>query len=377
MNILLLNYEYPPLGGGAGNATYNYAREFVELGHTVVVLTSAYKKIFDYSNENGVHLYRIPALRKYQDRSNPFQMIAYNISSIVFCERIIKQYRIDKAIAFMSIPSGITALYVKKKYNVSYLISLQGGDVPGSQKNVTLLHKLISPLRKSILSNAKKVVAVSEGLAEKSNKIDKSNICVINAGVDITYFKPDIKTEKYNNFLYVGRFSEEKNITYIIKQFHLLHKDFPKMRLCLVGNGPKLPEIKALIAENDLCKVIDLFDWQEKNTLLKIYNCSDILINASFGEGMSNTILEAMSCGLVILASDVTGNNDLIKDQENGILFSLCEENSLYYKMKKLILDNNLMKILKHKSRETVCKKYTWEMSAKRYIDFLRTEVCK
>ena len=372
MNILLLNYEYPPIGGGAGNATYNYAREFVKLGHTVVVLTSAYKKIYEYSNENGVHLYRVPSLRKHQDRSNPFQMLAYNLSSIVFCKRIIKQYKIDKTIAFMSIPSGISAIVIKTLFNIPYLIFLGGGDVPGSQTNVDCMHKIVTPLRRAILKNASYIVAVSEGLANLSLKTDEYHVNVIPTGVDMKFFKPISKVITDDIiFLYVGRLSEEKNINLIIKQFKKVIDDGLKAKLHLVGNGPLYKSLFKLCEEFQLMSDIKFYNWVDKNSLLNIYQESDCLINASKGEGLSNTILEAMSCGLAILASDVTGNNDLIKHNLNGLLFSLDEENSLYYNMKKLVLDNCLMKHLKQKSRETVFQEYSWQISAEKYINLL------
>ena len=75
---------------------------------------------------------------------------------------------------------------------------------------------------------------------------------------------------------------------------------------------------------------------------------------------------------LAVVASNVTGNNDLIKHEENGLLFSLNEDNGLYKALKRLVVDNNLFKYLKSKSREEACEYYAWEMSARKYIELLR-----
>lgn len=373
MNILLLNYEYPPIGGGAGNATYNYAKEFVKLGHTVVVLTSAYKQIYKYSNENGVHLYRVPALRKYADRSNPYQMIAYSLSSIIFCKRIIKQYKIDKAIAFMSIPSGISALTIKKVFKLPYILFLGGGDVPGFVPQINRFHRFISLLRREILKNAIRVIAVSDGLAKLSEQTDPIKVTTIHTGVNIEYFKPSAmnKETKEITFIFSGRFAHQKNLFYVINQFSLLFKKYKDAKLILIGDGPDKEKMQTLINENNISDRIIIKNWMSKDELLKEYQNADCFINASFIEGLSNSNIEAMSCGLAILASDVTGNNDLIQNNINGLLFSLSEEDSLYNAMKKIILNKELLVTLKQKSRETVCKYYTWEVSALQYIKLL------
>jgi len=373
LKILLLNYEYPPIGGGAGNATYNYAREFVKLGHNIVVLTSAYEKLYEYSNENGVHLYRVPALRRYQDRSNPFQMLAYNISSIIFCKRIIKQYKIDKTIAFMSIPSGITALSIKKLYKIPYIVSLRGGDVPGFVPEIDFFHNLISPLRRKVLEKASQIIAVSDGLAKLSEQTDHIKVTTIHTGVNTDYFKPmpTIKETKEITFIFSGRFARQKNLFYIINQFSLLVKECKAVKLILIGDGPDKEKMQTLINENNMSDIIIIKHWMSKDELLIEYQNADCFINASFIEGFSNSNIEAMSCGLAILASDVTGNNDLIQHEENGLLFSLDEENSLYHIMKKIVLDHDLLKTLKQKSRETVCQEYTWQMSAKKYLELI------
>jgi glycosyltransferase involved in cell wall biosynthesis len=372
LNILLINYEYPPIGGGAGNATYNYAREFEKLGHDVVVVTSAFGCIYEYKNENGVHLYRIPALRKYKEKSNPVQMMSFVFSTLLFSYSIIKRHKISHSISFMSIPSGIVGLIIKKMYNLPYLIFLGGGDVPGSQPELDFFHKIVSPLRKSVLKNAKHIIAVSDGLKQLSMQTDRYSTMTINTGVDIKYFEPKLKNNESVCFIYVGRFSAEKNIEYIIKEFALLANETNNTFLYMVGNGPLYEKALELCHKLDLKKRIKFFGWVNKIELRDIYHLSDSIINASKAEGLSNTNLEAMASGLAVVASNVTGNNDLIKHEENGLLFSLNEDNGLYKALKRLVEDKNLLNYLKSKSREEACEYYAWEMSARKYIELLR-----
>jgi glycosyltransferase involved in cell wall biosynthesis len=497
MNILLLNYEYPPLGGGAGNATQYYAKEFAKMGHNVVVLTSALPSSLRKNNtkivilrkfpssggvacrrhdgvvvfhvrlvsdrhgaitrkfpskegwlrsrrgvfsctvggkvcngaitrkfptncrgrtcvcpknlqlskkqgqtqglplqrmtaeqtgcgerggnevdgimhsRDNIHIYRIPALRKHIDRSNPLQMMAYVISSMFYCRKIIQTHKVEKVIAFMSIPSGITALFINIFFRIPYLIFLGGGDVPGSQSNATLYHKIIFPLRRSILKNAKNIVAVSEGLAQLSQKTDKYPVKVIHTGVDVDFYHPLLDTTQKDElrFLYVGRFANEKNVELIINQFKLLLIEGFNVRLDLVGDGP----LSEILKKESLSQAgnIVFHNWIDKDTLRKVYQESDIMVNASIAEGLSNALLEAMSSGLAIVASDVIGNRDLIHHEDNGLLFSLDNENDLYKAMKRLINDQVLLNRLRVRSRQCVIENYSWEKSAMEYLNLL------
>ena len=64
MKILMLNYEFPPMGGGAGNATDNISKELVKMGHDVTVLTSRYSKQKKIEVKDGVKVHRVFSLRK-------------------------------------------------------------------------------------------------------------------------------------------------------------------------------------------------------------------------------------------------------------------------------------------------------------------------
>ena len=168
-----------------------------------------------------MHLYRIPALRKYKEKSNPVQMMSFVFSTLLFSYSIIKRHKISHSISFMSIPSGIVGLIIKKMYNLPYLIFLGGGDVPGSQPELDFFHKIVSPLRKSVLKNAKHIIAVSDGLKQLSMQTDRYSTMTINTGVDIKYFEPKLKI--MNLFvLFMSDVFQQKNIEYIIKEFALL-----------------------------------------------------------------------------------------------------------------------------------------------------------
>ena len=81
MHILLINSEYPPIGGGAGNASANIARELAALGLQVSIVTAHFGNQPKLEIHDNVTIYRIQALRRKQDRSGALEQIAFIISA--------------------------------------------------------------------------------------------------------------------------------------------------------------------------------------------------------------------------------------------------------------------------------------------------------
>ena len=89
MRILFINYEYPPVGGGAATATAAIARALVDLGHAVVILTGKFKRLPEVSESDGIVVHRIPSLRTKIDRSGVFEMGLFLICGLIFTRSII------------------------------------------------------------------------------------------------------------------------------------------------------------------------------------------------------------------------------------------------------------------------------------------------
>src|SRR5580692_8808403 len=104
MTYLLINYEYPPLGGGAATASKNLGEALTRRGNRVVVLTSAYKHLRGVSDEDNITVIRVPAFRTNVHRSGMGQMAACILSSCWHAPAIARAYRIERVLAFFSIP---------------------------------------------------------------------------------------------------------------------------------------------------------------------------------------------------------------------------------------------------------------------------------
>ncbi len=131
MKILLLNSEFPPIGGGAGNASANIARHLVAGGHEVVVITVRHANLPHEENWLGVRIVRVPALRKRMDRSGLLEQISYILVGSMWAGRVIKTFSAQVVLAFFGVPAGPIAWLMRKLHGIPYMISMRGGDVPG------------------------------------------------------------------------------------------------------------------------------------------------------------------------------------------------------------------------------------------------------
>src|SRR5487761_2801760 len=105
MKILLLNSEYPPIGGGAGNASANIARLLAGMMDDVLLLTSRVGDVPRDEICEGVRIIRIPALRKRMDRSGAFEQLAFIISASFRIPSLVRQFRPNVTLAFFGLPS--------------------------------------------------------------------------------------------------------------------------------------------------------------------------------------------------------------------------------------------------------------------------------
>src|SRR6516225_2700823 len=216
-SYLLINYEYPPLGGGAATASKNLALALKRKGNRVVVLTSAYESLRGILDEEGVIVVRISALRRSLHQSSLLQMAVYILSACRHVVQAAQRYEVDRVIAFFSIPGGIVARWLQLCRSTPYLVSVRGGDVPGTEPKLTAFYRLLTGLRRHILRHASQIVAPSIGLKQLSENADPVSVRLIPNGVDLTFFRPSENPDPRQwVLLFVGRLHWQKNVSSLV-----------------------------------------------------------------------------------------------------------------------------------------------------------------
>jgi glycosyltransferase involved in cell wall biosynthesis len=369
MRILVLNYEYPPLGGGAGNATYFLAREWGKMGISTDIITTWFTGLEEIKREmDNVTVYRIKSFRKKMEQSNPLEMLSYTNLAYKKAVKLVTAQKYTLIVAFFSIPCGLVARKIFKRFKTPYIVLLRGGDVPGFlPQELGFMHRITMPVTKTIWKNAQRIIANSKWLSDLANKtavdIDRTVEMVPN-GVDTSFFVPVKHTDKKPFiFLFVGRFVNQKNLIFLLSQFEIANRN-NYAKLILTGDGPERGKlVEKINSSTVLKKTVELKPWEDKKNLLSIYQTAHCFVNLSVEEGMSNATLEAMSCGLPVIASNIGGNIGLVIDQKNGYLVNLDENLDLNYYILQMINNVNYESMASY-SRYLAQTHFSWKSSA-------------
>ena len=373
MKLLLLNHELPPLGGGAGNAAWFIAKFLREEGVDVHIVTAGFRGLPVHDRVDGVAIDRLTVLRKRADRSNTVEMLSFLVSAL-WRSRRLRTGDYDAMIAFFSVPAGIVAWRIHRhRPDVPYLVSLRGGDVPGLTPEVTWLHRLIAPVRRRVLRASRAVVANAPELASLAERADGIPVAVVPNGVDTDYYRPaaEAAPEQATRVLFVGRFHRQKNLFTLLSCFSDACKRLP-MHLVMVGDGPENEALHAHAGALGCADRITWLGWLGKSEMRTAYQSCDIFVNPSLYEGMPNTVLEAMACGLAVVASNIGGNDQLVHDGRTGLLFDLSEPERLTDAISRLAEDVVLRRQLGRTARESVSANHSWRHVARTYLDLLR-----
>lgn len=220
----------------------------------------------------------------------------------------------------------------------------------------------------SISSNHKKLLS-------ETIKFPLAKITVIPNGVDIAKFSYmnnssnrliacNVK-QKTITIGTIGRLVPVKNQQILIRVLAKLKKKFSDVELLIIGDGPLKSDLKKLSSRLSIADSVVMPG--RKSDITKYFHKMDIFILPSFSEGMSNTILEAMSCGVPVIASDVGGNPELIDNGINGLLFPSQDQKKLEELIMQLIENPEIALKLSQNARQKIEHNFSIEKMVQNY----------
>ena len=364
----MLNYEYPPLGGGASNATYYLLKEFSQIDDiTIDLITSSATNEFEEEKLNdSIHIYKLPLSKKSLHYWTQREIISYSRQAYKYIKKLKKQGRYDLIHAFFGIPCGAIAYRFRKE--IPYIVSLRGSDVPGFNERFSFQYIFLKPIIKRVWKSAVAVIANSQGLKELALETDRNaKIGVIYNGVNVEDFSP--RNERENGdiiILSVARLIKRKGIDDLIRAVPAIVKAHKNIKLIIIGEGNIENELKALAQKLKVSKYIDFLGYVPPNEISNYYSSSDIFVLPSKNEGMSNTVLEAMASGLPIVTTDTGGTQELI--DENGIIIPSEEPDAISKAVLNLINNDKLRENMGMKSRK-IAESMSWKNVAQNYFE--------
>jgi glycosyltransferase involved in cell wall biosynthesis len=188
------------------------------------------------------------------------------------------------------------------------------------------------------------------------------NVYQIPNAIDISSFTSNEDRRYQKQIIFAGRLSHEKGINLLIE---LAQKLPLETDLIILGSGPEEKKIQNLIK---IQKNVHFLGYQNKEKTISLIRGSDILIQPSLNEGISSTILEAMTCKTLVIATNVGGNQELITDNETGFLVNSNSTSQIIEKI-NYVLSNPLKLEVITNNAFTHVKQYDWNVIGKKYLN--------
>lgn len=371
MRILVLNYEFPPLGGGASPVSYEIARGYAHQGHSVDVVTMGFRGLPAFEEADGIRIWRVRCWRSKKEVCQPWEQATYLLSAYPLCRRLALRERYDICHTHFVIPTGALAWALHKEFRLPYIITSHGSDIPGfNEDRFTLLHRFTQPFLRRIIRDAALVTTPSRYL---KNLIEEG---VLGQPVEKIIAVPNgsrslksPNTPKENIIVTVGRLLQRKGFHYLIDAFKQLKRD--DWQLVVIGEGPYRAELERL-AEHRPNIVFTGWLKNPSPEFVSWLNRAKIFGLLSKSESQGIVYLEAMSAGCAILASDSTACRETVTP-EIGRLVAPDQIDQVTQALQSMISQPDELAEYGRRAEQRFLRHYQWEQIISTYVHLLET----
>ena len=349
MRILVLNYEFPPVGGGGGRASEELVRALHRRGHELRVITSRAEGLKRSENDQGFLVTRVPTGRRTLYKASFESMARYVIAGVRPAMSQIREWQPELIHAHFAVPTGALAYGLRRLSGIPYVLTVHLGDVPGGVPEKTSgWFRLVGPLTPAIWRGAASVIAVSEYTNALAARRYKVPISVIPNGLSLPS-DVDLEPGRPPRLIFAGRFQPQKNLPFLVDALaNITDLDW---RCSLIGDGPEMADVRQRIRLHNLETRVELTGWLEPSQVEAHLQNSDILVMPSLSEGLPVIGVQALAYGVAIVASRAGGLSELVQDEVNGRLSDIGEKEQFVESLRWTMASADRMRELRSASR--------------------------
>ncbi len=370
--ILLLAYEFPPLGGGVATAVKHLLEELAQHKNLEIdLITSSLRNTLEVEKISAnCGIYKVPigpkSAERYQ-RQSLLEMGRFICNASKQAKQLQELRKYDLVHSF-GYPGPWTAYYLWRRYSLPYLVSLRGVDVPFYNPRFALLDWLARPVVSCLWGQARAVIANSRGLRDLAMRTnDKLDYQIISNGVDTKFFQSQSEGTKFKKFTVTAGgtiMGRKKGLNYLIEGFAEFAEGKKDVELLLIGEGDLREELQTQVATLQIKDKVKFVGRKDKTWLGENLGKCHAFCLPSLSEGMSNATLEAMACGLPIILTPVGGSQELLGS--NGFLVPQADPAEIASSLELLYADKQLRISMGQESRKRA-EKMSWQKVAKEY----------
>ncbi len=372
MLIAHITATFPPYQGGTGNVSYYNARELVSRGHEVHIYTAACQGAPTYAEREGITIHRLPTL--------------FRFGNAPFLPGLLSIRDFDIIHLHHPFIFGAEMIWVVSKLRKIPYVLTHHNDLIGDGYRRYLFDAYSAVSTRMIFGGAARFAVVSKDHAAHcrlSPIFLKRRLVIVEVpnGVDVELFNPGVDgttiRQHYNIpndafvILFVGaldRAHHFKGVDYLIEAFALIPDH--KALLMIVGDGDLRQQFEQLAALSGVADRVIFTGVVPNEELPPYYTAADIFVLPSFPpESFGIVLIEAMACGLPVIAHNIPGVRSVVDDKGNGLLMQPGNKAALVKSIEYLLADPEIRKDIGINARVKVEAKYTWSNAASKLLD--------
>jgi phosphatidylinositol alpha-1,6-mannosyltransferase len=372
MRVLMLNNEFPPLGGGTGTVNQALLERMAKLPDLEIdLVTSSAGREFDSQQfAERIRLFKLPVNRDDIHHASNRELVVYSVKAFWYCLRLHVASPYDLCMAWSAVPAGGAALALRKLTGLRYLVRVCGPDIPGFEERYGALYPFITPIIKSVWRSAQLVVAKCDGEARLIHAVDPTvPVMLIPNGVDLAEFRKAFVASERDSLrlLCVARLIERKGQHHLLEAVKLLEDRGVDVTLDLIGTGDALHAYKEQVQQLGIASRVRFHGYIPREVISIHYAAADVFVLPSFNEGMSVATLEAMASSLPLVVTRTGGMADLVVENVNGLTFDWADVGTLASHLARLAGDRDLLSRMGAASRLRAGM-FSWDAAADRYL---------
>ena len=408
LNIAILSYRSAKYGGGQGVFVKDISMALSIIGHKVDVISGPpypelykdinliklpglnlfetfssgdrFKKFINKKKKNINDYYEFisvlfggfPEMRTFGDRANEFIKNNNHYDLIIDNQSIsYGMLEIQKRLPFIEIIHHPITYDLKHELEASNKIKYRISRY--RWYSFLKMQKKVAPKINTIITPSK---SSKKGIIEEF-KCKEKNITVINNGLDASEFAP-INRSQINPFRLITTASADvplKGLDFSLKALKILITDFPEIHLIVIGNIKENGHTKRLIEKLKIEKNVFFKSNITKAEITNLYSSSSVAIVSSLYEGFGYPVIEAMSCAVPLIATDVSSIPELTK--EFAILVEPKNDQMIADSVKKVLINYDKYKEIAIKSRKHVKENFNWAKITNEYEDIIYKTIKK
>jgi glycosyltransferase involved in cell wall biosynthesis len=367
MNILIFSWRGPghPHSGGAEIVTHEHAKAWVKSGHSITLFTSMFPAGMWEETIDGIEVIR---------RGN--ELVTVQIAAYFWYRKHKKEF--DLVIDhFHGIPF-YTPFYVKtQKIAFIHEVAREVWKLNALPPIIRLIPAFVGPfIERQIFKFYRKIPFITVSDSTKRDLLEygisDKNITVIQNGVSSPKGLKKYVKEKINTVMYLGPIAKDKGIDDAIQVFARLKKGKQRWQFWIVGKGgnEELSKVKQKVNELEIEKETIFFGYVDEVKKFELLSKAHVLMNPSVHEGWGLVNIESAACGTPVVAYDVHGCRDSIKNGETGIL---VEKGNTWEMAKQIVtlLENKNKYIKMQKNAKKWSEEFDWDRSTKKSLTSL------